>query len=454
MADAKGQAVRGDGVQTHPEAVTSVVPDAPEVLPDPNAAARQDVQDEPLAPAASPGDKDKPSAKPAEKEKPAVDEMQKTIDDLPEGNMKEACRNMYQDLKENPGSNGPLSAGILKLMIMAARSGVMLDSIPYSYHRRLDKMTDKVFDESQVKDVLATSRDEEREKVTDAQKTEFGKNQDRASVKYACNAMWGKDFGIESTDELAAKLLHTKNKEGGKPLYRPAQKPELKKMGMPYGTVLVFKPTFKEPLRFVAFATGHEDEFKWYDVNNNTVQTSHLKDFPLNCIQAFVPQFNSDIDYFGTPAAEGKKKFTIEEEVDDTVAGKALALKKKIETEAKVAKEFEERLKTDPEAKEFNKTYLFDKVREFEDLFKVVMSSLKQIKSKEALTSLLLVVDQEMEIIEIALRYLEAAKTAGLNPTEKADIEEKMEYLRSDATSKALQYRDDLQNALESLGQK
>ncbi len=426
-----------------------VVPEAPV---DPNTAARQEV--DPLAPPEVDPNAPKAPEKPAEKPKEEVDKLQAQIDALPDGAMKEACKNMYQQLKEDPASGGPLMVGVLKLTMMAAKAGVMLDSLPYSYHRRLDKMEDKKFEEKDIPEIMSTSRDESRETPTDDQKKAFGPSQDRASAKYVCNAMWGKDFDIESTDELAAKLLKTKNKEGGKPLYMPAQKVELKKMGMPYGTVLIFKPEFKDPMRFAAVATGHGDEFKYYDAKTNSVQVLSLKDTKLNCIQAFVPQFNTDIDYFGTPPAEGKEKFKIASEVDDTVAGRATALKKKLETEAEVAKEFEEMLKTDPEARSFNIDYLFGKIKDNEEMFERVIGSVKQIKSKAALTGLILALEQQMEIIESTLKANEVAKKAPKDETDLEEINARIEYLKSDAPNKAMGYRDALQNALESLGEK
>lgn len=428
------------------------LPVVPEVPVDPNAAARREV--DPLAPQSAPPAAPAAAKKTAEKPKETVDKVQAQIDALPDGAMKEACKNMYQQMKEDPGSGGPLMAGVLKLTMMCAKAGVMLDSLPYSYHRRLDKMEDKKFEEKDIPEIMSTSRDESRETPTDDQKKAFGPSQDRASAKYVCNAMWGKDFDIESTDELAAKLLKTKNKEGGKPLYMPAQKVELKRMGMPYGTVLIFKPEFKDPMRFAAVATGHGDEFKYYDAKTNSVQVLSLKDTKLNCIQAFVPQFNTDIDYFGTPAAEGKEKFKVASEVDDTVAGRAIALKKKIETEAEVAKEFIESLKTNPDASSFTTEYLFDKIKENEEMFERVIGSVKQIKSKDALTGLLLALEQQLEIIDSALKYNEAAKPATTDEAKLKDIDMRIEYLKSNAPNKAMAYRDALQNALESLGEK
>lgn len=463
----------GDAAPAVPVAVQERQEVAPETDPKKEIQAeRRDAQEVPgiLDAEANPGEK--PTEKPAEKttEDPEMDETKKTIASLPAGKLKEICKSMYQQILEDPSAVGPLMIGSLRLMIMVAKSGVILDNIPYMYVKRLEKMAPET-DEAKEKakkdaEEIArnTARDEAREKLSEEQKQAFGPDQDRAGAKYVCQAMWGKDFGVESVDDLAAKILHAKNEKDER-YYRPAQHNELKKMGMPYGTVLVFKLEVKNPQKIVAFATGHEDEFKYYDSRDKVVKIFRLKDYPKPCIQAFVPKFNSDPVYFGTPPEKGKEKFEVMSELDNTAYGDAKSAKDLSHKLANEAEDFKVRLQSDPDLLQSSTSYLFDLIKENETEWDELMLSLDKVKSESALKGLQEAIISHKESIEVAIKCNEAKKEYLKNkPSESPDQANKTEkeiqeldgritYLKQTATDKGNQYAGMLENAIVSLKQ-
>lgn len=382
----------------------------------------------------------------AEKPLSKSDRLSLEIEKLPEGKMKDACKEIHKQLKENPGSRGMLSEGMLTLLILAAKSQKYMDVIPGNYVKRVNKI-DKKMEEEELKALMRMKREQEREKeLTESQIKEYGPDADMASTKYVCDMLWHGNIKAENSDELSAKLLNTQT-EDEKAYYEPATGHELKKKGMPYGTILIIRASIKDPVNIAAFATGEKDEFRYFDSKEKKVITLLLKDTQFKIISGLVPKVNSDPEYFGTAPEEGKKKFAIDEKVDGSIHAE---LRKVTENDKKMEKEwkdFEKRLAADPTASSFNADYLFNKVKENEALFDRLVARAGEITPENRLL-LIASVNTYQSLIETSLRCLEGILTTeehgNDDPTVISKTEEKIDYLNNVSAKKLEEYTEKL----------
>lgn len=195
------------------------------------------------------------SVKPAEKGKPA-----------------ESYQGILMEIKdafEKAGvANSPLASGFLALAGMLLKLGICLDFIPGHYEAKIKKNTEELSDAEKkaVKDALEKKA---RQEVSEAEKKKLADENkglegiERATTKYAAKVLWGLD-NIDNSENLFAKLRNSK--DNGNDLYETTTLQAMKTSGYPYGALITFANQATEGNKIVAFATGNQDEFEYFDL--------------------------------------------------------------------------------------------------------------------------------------------------------------------------------------------
>lgn len=206
----------------------------------------------------------------------------------------------------------PLTNGIRTIFALMAMYSHVGDLVGGNYVERLDNddnlKNQKLSDDDLAK-ILAAKKPDKLPAPANAE-TLKKKGLGAASTIHACQTLWGIS-GISDPDVLSAKLHHAEKKVGDEnvPYYRSPTFNELTAQGMPYGTVLVFKPDFLKADTIVAYATGNGTECQYFDAESGSVKTFSLATADgqaddkspissFNLLTAFVPKFNSDPDWF------------------------------------------------------------------------------------------------------------------------------------------------------------
>ncbi len=214
----------------------------------------------------------------------AVTETGEGEDELPDNQYTRYYYDLKDRLEKNPNMKGPLTNMILSILLLAAKYGHYADMMPGRFSERLDtdeNLKDKKLDKDQAEKVCEGKGETEEAtlaKLAEAEK-KLGKklDTDKASTKYACNILWGID-DIENSDSLAAYLKHTvkATADGSVPIYEVSTLEKIKQQeNIARGTILIFIPDLGS--KVVAFATGVEDEFKYFDADTDKPEIFHLR---------------------------------------------------------------------------------------------------------------------------------------------------------------------------------
>jgi hypothetical protein len=189
--------------------------------------------------------------------------------------------------------NGPLMAFALQALRLAAKYAKYADMVPGVFAKSVadsDVSIEKEKAEKLAEAHLKQKTKEEKEKTeADVKKSlveleaaeklakrTFGA--EKASIKFATRTLWNND-DFEDAKTLSASLLNTS--KFGEPLYKQKTPEEISQLKpIPEGTLIVFIPNRTSAEKVVAYATGFEDEFKYYDVENpaNPIQTFKFND--------------------------------------------------------------------------------------------------------------------------------------------------------------------------------
>lgn len=216
-------------------------------------------------------------------------------------------------IDDHPNANGPLSRGILSILVFLAKNVGYFDLMPGHFYDQLDEdkaTKDLVLSKEEKEALLAFRKDRKKPTLTEEEKQNLNaENAEAISATYAARWLLGGETKITEANALGAALKHTTKMVNGEavPYYRGLGKNGKKislaelKTGMPAGTVLIFIPNPKKPSKLVGIATGNETEFEYMDATG-TLQTVRLTDFNQTAIKseanltaAFMPQFK-DID--------------------------------------------------------------------------------------------------------------------------------------------------------------
>ena len=300
-----------DGIQPEINQSLDPAPKAEEVMSNAYAALVEH-SDKPAMSLVTPADKAKPAevpkapeapkptepAKPAEAPKvPEAPKAPEVTADNPEGLPKNEWADSYYALKKQledyPEMNGPLMAFALQALRLAAKYAKYADMVPGVFAKSVadsDVSIEKEKAEKLAEAHLKQKTKEEKDKIeADVKKSlieleaaeklakrTFGA--EKASIKFATRTLWNND-DFEDAKTLSASLLNTS--KFGEPLYKQKTPEEISQLKpIPEGTLIVFIPNMKSAEKIVAYATGFEDEFKYYDVENpaNPIQTFRFND--------------------------------------------------------------------------------------------------------------------------------------------------------------------------------
>jgi hypothetical protein len=218
-------------------------------------------------------------------------------EDLPDNQWSRQYYELKAQIAGDSNMQGPMMAFTLMALKLAAKYAKYFDMMPGAFANRVnnsEELKDKKLEKEEADKLVAAHLKEktpaEIEKAeADAKKAldELKKAEEkaghklgveRASTKFVTNVLWGND-NFNDTGTLVASLLHTSKGEVN--LYNQITPDELAaKSPVPRGTLVVF---VEDPLKgdkLMAYATGSEDEFKYYDLEDpsNPIKTFRLKD--------------------------------------------------------------------------------------------------------------------------------------------------------------------------------
>lgn len=212
---------------------------------------------------------------------------------LPNNEWADSYYALKKQLEDYPEMNGPLMTFALQALRLAAKYAKYADLVPGVFAKSVadsDVSMEKEKAEKLAEAHLKQKTKEEKEKTeADVKKSlveleaaeklakrTFGA--EKASIKFATRTLWNND-DFEDAKTLSASLLNTS--KFGEPLYKQKTPEEISQLKtIPEGTLIVFIPNMKSAEKIVAYATGVEDEFKYYDVENpaNPIQTFKFND--------------------------------------------------------------------------------------------------------------------------------------------------------------------------------
>lgn len=217
-------------------------------------------------------------------------------EDLPDNEWSRQYYDMQKQVKENPNMQGPLMAFALAALKLAAKYAKYTDMMPGAFSGRVAKseeLKDVKLDPKRAAELVDAhvnkkGKSEENvkkelEALKEKEKTGGPKlGIERAATKFVTGVLWNID-DFTDTGTLAANLLHTT--KGGQPLYKEMDgtKDDINKLApsdVQRGTLIIFIPKFENGEKVVAYATGVEDEFKYYDLESpsDPVKTFKLRD--------------------------------------------------------------------------------------------------------------------------------------------------------------------------------
>lgn len=355
----------------------------------------------------------------------------KKDDELPDNKYSRALKMLKDEVTANPTLKGPLVNAAMSILALASRYAGFADMLPGGFVARLrtdEDLKDKKFEDDELKKVLrmdkAATAAKEQTIADELAKEKHGT--EKASTMYVSQALFGIS-NIEDASQLAARLLNTKKQTDGKDVsyYKTVGMEDLKRDGMPFGTVLIFARSIRSPEKTVAYATGNGDEFRFYDAEQAKVVTARLKDekspikssFALQV--AFRPKFNSDPDYF-----IGEKEQQLDSDADETPFGMPRRLKSTAEGAQKLVGSYlllarKSTVKADAEAlaKDALK-HLYPCIQTVDPLFEKVLGDAELVKDPEVVKMLDEASKAYASVVADALDYYSKNTTEG-NPEKK-----------------------------------
>lgn len=285
--------------EKNPEVKVAEAPKAapsPEVDKNPGVKARGVEADKAAQAAVSP-DATKPPEVPFE-----------NPENLPDNEWSRQYYDLQKQAKENPNMQGPLMGFALAALKLAAKYAKYTDMMPGAFSSRVAKseeLKDVKLDPKRAAELVdahvnkkgKTEEDAKKELAALKEKEKTGGPKlgiERAATKFVANVLWDID-DFTDTGTLAANLLHTT--KGGQALYKEMdrEKEDITKLApsdVQRGTLIIFIPKFENGEKVVAYATGVEDEFKYYDLEtpSDPIKTFKLRDndSPLKSLKTTV----------------------------------------------------------------------------------------------------------------------------------------------------------------------
>lgn len=217
-------------------------------------------------------------------------------ENLPDNEWSRQYYELKDQVRDNAAMQGPFMDFALAALKLAAKYAKYTDMVPGAFSSRVAKseeLKDLKLDPKKADELVDAhvnkkgKSEEDAKKELDAlkEKEKTGGPKlgiERAATKFVTNVLWNID-DFTDTGTLAANLLHTT--KGGQALYKQmdGEKDDISKLSpsdVLRGTLIVFIPRFENGEKVVAYATGVEDEFKYYDLESpsDPIKTFRLRD--------------------------------------------------------------------------------------------------------------------------------------------------------------------------------
>lgn len=217
-------------------------------------------------------------------------------ENLPDNEWSRQYYELKDQVKDNPAMQGPFMDFALAALKLAAKYAKYTDMMPGAFSSRVAKseeLKDLKLDPKKADELVDAHVNKKGKPEEDAKKELAALKEkektggpklgiERAATKFVTNVLWNID-DFTDTGTLAANLLHTT--KGGQALYKQmdGEKDDINKLApsdVLRGTLIVFIPRFENGEKVVAYATGVEDEFKYYDLESpsDPIKTFKLRD--------------------------------------------------------------------------------------------------------------------------------------------------------------------------------